>query len=162
MLNKLLFLFYFRHVRICAQNTFPIAISSVQWLSQFWLSETLLCAAHQASLSITNSQSLLKIQAHDVKSWVIGKDPDVEKIEDKRRREWQRMRWLHGIPSWWAWILSKLWELLIYSEAWCAADNRVSESQNWLNHWTKLTEIGKVFWAQILICLKIEQKKKFL
>ena len=64
MLKKLLFLFYFRHVRICAQNTFPIAISSVQWLSQFWLSETLLCAAHQASLSITNSQSLLKIQAH--------------------------------------------------------------------------------------------------
>ena len=42
---------------------FPIAISSVQWLSQFWLSETLLCAAHQASLSINNSQSLLKIQA---------------------------------------------------------------------------------------------------
>ena len=43
---------------------FPIAISSVQWLSQFWLSETLLSAAHQASLSITNSQNLLKIQAH--------------------------------------------------------------------------------------------------
>ena len=35
----------------------------------------------------------------DAKSWLIGKDPDAEKIEDKRRRGQQRMRWLDSIAD---------------------------------------------------------------
>ena len=35
----------------------------------------------------------------DVKSWLTGKDPDVAKEEGKRRRGWQRMRWLDCIPQ---------------------------------------------------------------
>ena len=85
--------------------------------------------SHQSIKEISPEHSLEGLDAeaetpilwpHDVKNWLTGIDPDAGKIEGRRRRGPQRMRWLDGITDSMVWVSSRSW--------WCIGKPGVLQS----------------------------------
>ena len=96
-------------------------------------------------LSGRTDAEVLKLWPLDVRSQLIGKDSDAGKIDGRRRRGWQRMRWWDGSTDSMDMNLGKLWEMVKDGDAWHTAVHGPVKCQTQLGDWTTTKNEGIIY-----------------